>query len=64
MGADLFESYSGSIIAPIALAAFIPVLVVNGVTCRSRSTRCPSCSCSRSPSPPSAWSPRSSGPSW
>ena len=30
MGADLFESYSGSIIAPIALAAFIPVLVVNG----------------------------------
>jgi K(+)-stimulated pyrophosphate-energized sodium pump len=31
MGADLFESYSGSIIAPIALAAFIPVLVVNGV---------------------------------
>ena len=32
MGADLFESYSGSIIAPIALAAFIPVLVVNGVS--------------------------------
>jgi K(+)-stimulated pyrophosphate-energized sodium pump len=31
MGADLFESYSGSIIAPIALAAFIPLLVVNGV---------------------------------
>jgi H(+)-translocating pyrophosphatase len=31
MGADLFESYSGSIIAPIALAAFIPVLAVNGV---------------------------------
>jgi K(+)-stimulated pyrophosphate-energized sodium pump len=30
MGADLFESYSGSIIAPIALAAFIPLLVVNG----------------------------------
>jgi K(+)-stimulated pyrophosphate-energized sodium pump len=30
MGADLFESYSGSIIAPIALAAFLPVLVVNG----------------------------------
>ncbi len=32
MGADLFESYSGSIIAPIALAAFIPVLVVNGTS--------------------------------
>ncbi len=31
MGADLFESYSGSIIAPIALAAFIPLLTVNGV---------------------------------
>ena len=31
MGADLFESYSGSIIAPIALAAFIPILTVNGV---------------------------------
>ena len=30
MGADLFESYSGSIIAPIALAAFIPYLVING----------------------------------
>ncbi len=30
MGADLFESYSGAIIAPIALAAFIPFLVVNG----------------------------------
>ena len=28
MGADLFESYSGSIIAPIALAAFIPGIVV------------------------------------
>jgi K(+)-stimulated pyrophosphate-energized sodium pump len=26
MGADLFESYAGSIIAPIALAAFIPML--------------------------------------
>ncbi|MEX2254934.1 MAG: sodium-translocating pyrophosphatase [Acidimicrobiia bacterium] len=31
MGADLFESYSGSIIAPIALAAFIPFLLVDGV---------------------------------
>ncbi|MGK2947468.1 MAG: sodium-translocating pyrophosphatase [Acidimicrobiales bacterium] len=30
MGADLFESYAGSIIAPIALAAFIPFLIVNG----------------------------------
>ena len=30
MGADLFESYSGSIIAPIALAAFLPGVVVNG----------------------------------
>jgi K(+)-stimulated pyrophosphate-energized sodium pump len=28
MGADLFESYSGSIIAPMALAAFIPGLVL------------------------------------
>src|SRR5690606_21313663 len=26
MGADLFESYSGSIIAPIALAAFLPLI--------------------------------------
>ena len=31
MGADLFESYAGAIIAPIALAAFIPFLAVNGV---------------------------------
>ncbi len=31
MGADLFESYTGAIIAPIALAAFIPFLAVNGV---------------------------------
>ena len=30
MGADLFESYAGSIIAPIALAAFIPFLIVDG----------------------------------
>ncbi|MBM3683123.1 MAG: sodium-translocating pyrophosphatase [Actinobacteria bacterium] len=30
MGADLFESYVGSIIAPIALAAFIPALIVPG----------------------------------
>jgi H(+)-translocating pyrophosphatase len=30
MGADLFESYSGAIIAPIALAAFLPGVVVNG----------------------------------
>ncbi len=29
MGADLFESYAGSIIAPIALAAFLPGIVVN-----------------------------------
>ncbi len=29
MGADLFECYAGSIIAPIALAAFLPGLVVN-----------------------------------
>ena len=29
MGADLFESYSGSIIAPIALAAFLPGIVVS-----------------------------------
>src|SRR5690606_4465860 len=29
MGADLFESYAGSIIAPIALAAFLPDIVVN-----------------------------------
>ena len=29
MGADLFESYAGSIIAPIALAAFIPVLTLD-----------------------------------
>lgn len=28
MGADLFESYSGSIIAPMALAAFIPGLIL------------------------------------
>ena len=28
MGADLFESYAGSIIAPIALAAFIPALTL------------------------------------
>ena len=28
MGADLFESYGGSIIAPIALAAFIPVITL------------------------------------
>jgi K(+)-stimulated pyrophosphate-energized sodium pump len=28
MGADLFESYSGAIIAPIALAAFIPGIIV------------------------------------
>ncbi|HSL56674.1 MAG TPA: sodium-translocating pyrophosphatase, partial [Acidimicrobiales bacterium] len=27
MGADLFESYAGSIIAPIALAAFIPLIL-------------------------------------
>ncbi len=31
MGADLFESYTGAIIAPIALAAFIPFLAVGGV---------------------------------
>ena len=31
MGADLFESYTGAIIAPIALAAFIPFLAVDGV---------------------------------
>jgi K(+)-stimulated pyrophosphate-energized sodium pump len=29
MGADLFESYTGSIIAPIALAAFIPGIIVS-----------------------------------
>ena len=29
MGADLFESYAGSIIAPIALAAFLPGIVVS-----------------------------------
>ena len=29
MGADLFESYTGSIVAPIALAAFLPAVVVN-----------------------------------
>ena len=29
MGADLFESYAGAIIAPIALAAFIPVLTLD-----------------------------------
>ncbi|MCU0260144.1 MAG: sodium-translocating pyrophosphatase [Ilumatobacteraceae bacterium] len=28
MGADLFESYAGSIIAPIALAAFIPTITL------------------------------------
>jgi K(+)-stimulated pyrophosphate-energized sodium pump len=28
MGADLFESYAGSIIAPISLVAFAPILVV------------------------------------
>jgi K(+)-stimulated pyrophosphate-energized sodium pump len=28
MGADLFESYAGSIIAPIALAAFIPAITL------------------------------------
>jgi K(+)-stimulated pyrophosphate-energized sodium pump len=31
MGADLFESYTGAIVAPIALAAFIPFLAVDGV---------------------------------
>jgi K(+)-stimulated pyrophosphate-energized sodium pump len=30
MGADLFESYAGSIIAPIALAAFVPVGLLGG----------------------------------
>ncbi|MFK8026000.1 MAG: sodium-translocating pyrophosphatase [Ilumatobacter sp.] len=29
MGADLFESYAGSIIAPIALTAFVPAVLVN-----------------------------------
>jgi len=29
MGADLFESYAGSIIAPIALTAFVPAALVN-----------------------------------
>ncbi len=29
MGADLFESYAGSIIAPIALAAFIPAITLD-----------------------------------
>src|SRR5690606_18195638 len=29
MGADLFESYAGSIIAPIALAAFIPLITTD-----------------------------------
>jgi K(+)-stimulated pyrophosphate-energized sodium pump len=29
MGADLFESYAGSIIAPIALAAFIPTITLD-----------------------------------
>jgi len=29
MGADLFESYGGSIIAPIALAAFIPTITLD-----------------------------------
>ena len=29
MGADLFESYAGSIIAPVALTAFVPAALVN-----------------------------------
>ncbi len=29
MGADLFESYAGSIIAPVALTAFVPAVLVN-----------------------------------
>ena len=32
MGADLFESYAGSIIAPIALTAFVPAILLNSST--------------------------------
>ncbi len=57
MGADLFESYAGSIIAPVSLTAFALALTADQAGDTAGSS---ACSCSRWRSPSSAWSHRSS----
>ena len=67
MGADLFESYAGSIVAPIVLAAllfggFPPAPRAPSPTPRARAACSRRSTPSRCSSPPSAWSRPSSAP--